>query len=403
MKRHFIKKYIFTIIFMLCLFAYTGINFASEMPTIREAIKDFDWKNISAEVSELEDVINENIYQRYAWIETFGAVEETLGMNVDNGFSYVKSTEGSLNYTSETTDASLLQKNIAAINEINDLAIKYGAEPIVLLAPDKYIDGESEYREGIPYWDRNEELDLVCEEMVEQGISCVDTRDYLEEIWKWTQEPIFFDTDHHWRIKPGFYMAGVLMDEMDETWDGELNPDGFYSDIDNYNVYTYEDCFLGSIGRETGVIYAGLDDIDLIYPKYETYFVHRYKSTADSEVKTVEGEFIHSILDIYNLNNTDSIYVSDKYSIYLDSVNTEDYITNNMQEEGPRVLIVRDSFMAPTAAFLASACSEMDMVWSMRYTGDLEQLISEGNYDYVIVELGSSNLYSEELFQCLKN
>lgn len=403
MKRHFVKKYIFTIIFMLCLFAYTGINFASEMPTIREAIKDFDWKNISAGVSELEDVINENIYQRYAWIETFGAVEETLGMNVDNGFSYVKSTEGSLNYTSETTDASLLQKNIAAINEINDLAIEYGAKPIVLLAPDKYIDGESEYREGIPYWDRNEELDLVCEEMVEQGISCVDTRDYLEEIWEWTQEPIFFDTDHHWRIKPGFYMAGVLMDEMDETWDGELNPDGFYSDIDNYNVYTYEDCFLGSIGRETGVIYAGLDDIDLIYPKYETYFVHRYKSTADSEVKTVEGEFIHSILDIYNLNNTDSIYVSDKYSIYLDSVNTEDYITNNMQEEGPRVLIVRDSFMAPTASFLAPACSEMDMVWSMRYTGDLEQLISEGNYDYVIVELGSSNLYSEELFQCLKN
>lgn len=403
MKRHFIKKYIFTIIFMLCLFAYTGINFVSEMPAICEAIKDFDWKNISAGVSELEDVINDNIYQRYAWIETFGAVEETLGMDVDNGFSYVKSTEGSLNYTNETTDISLLQKNIAAINEINDLAIEYGAEPIVLLAPDKYIDGEAEYREGIPYWDRNKELDMVYEEVVKHGISCIDTRDYLEEISEWTQEPIFFYTDHHWRIKPGFYMAGVLMDEMDETWDGELNPDGFYSDIDNYNVYTYEDCFLGSIGRETGVVYAGLDDIDLIYPKYETYFVHRYKSTADSEVKTVEGEFIHSILDIYNLNNTDSIYVSDKYSIYLDSVNTEDYITNNMQEEGPRVLIVRDSFMAPTAAFLASACSEMDMVWSMRYTGDLEQLISEGNYDYVIVELGSSNLYSEELLQCLKN
>ncbi len=403
MKRHFIKKYIFTVIFMLCLFVYAGINLVHEIPTLADMLKDFDWKNIDTEVAELESTINDNVYQKYTWIETFGTAEEVIGTDVDNGFSYVKSTTGALNYTDEGSNDALLQENIQAIQKVNQLAAAYGATPIVLLAPDVYVEGEDEFREGIPYLDKNEELDKVREAVEGKNIVCVDSRDYLEEIAEWTNEPIFFDTDHHWRIKPAFYMAGILMDEMDKSWNGLLNPNGFYSNIDNYNVYTYEDCFLGSMGRETGIVYAGLDDIDLIYPKYETNFVHTYKSTEDSEAKTVDGEFVNSILDIYNFNNADDIYLSDKYSTYLDSVNTQDYITNVLHQDGPRVLVIRDSFMAPTAAFLANVCSEMDMVWSMRYTGDLEELICQGGYDYVIVELGSTNLNDVDLLQCIKN
>lgn len=403
MKRHFIKKYIFTIIFMLCLFAYAGINFVYEIPTIHEALEDFDWKNIDVEVAELESVINDNVYQKYAWIETFGATQEVIKTDVDNGFSYVKSTSGALNYADESSNDAVLNENIEAICTINDIAVQYGAEPIVLVAPDGYVEGETEFREGIPYQDKNGDLDKVCQTMENKAITYVDSREYIAEIKEWTNESIFFDTDHHWRVKPAFYITGILMDKMDESWEGELNPDGFYSNIDNYNVYTYEDCFLGSMGRETGIVYAGLDDIDLIYPKYETYFVHSYKSTEESEPKTVEGEFMFSILDIYNFNNTDNIYLADKYSTYLDSVNAQDYITNQMRVDGPRVLVIRDSLMAPAAAFLAPACSELDMVWSMRYTGDLEQLISQGNYDYVVVEFGSTNLTETDLFQCVKN
>ena len=72
---------------MLCLFAYAGINFVYEIPTIHEALEDFDWKIIDVEVAELESVINDNVYQKYAWIETFGATQEVIKTDVDNGFS----------------------------------------------------------------------------------------------------------------------------------------------------------------------------------------------------------------------------------------------------------------------------------------------------------------------------
>ena len=41
-------------------------------------------------------------------------------------------------------------------------------------------------------------------------------------------------------------------------------------DIKNYEVNTYRNWFLGSIGKRVGIYYAGIDDIDLIYPKFDT-------------------------------------------------------------------------------------------------------------------------------------
>lgn len=402
MKRHYIKKYIFTLIFMLCLFGYAGINFVCEMPILCETLKEFDWKHIDTEVTKIENVINDNVYRKYAWIETFGAVQEVIATDVDNGFTYVKSTSGALNYASKDSSSVFLQENIDAIQKLNEMAISYGATPIVFLAPDVYIEGMDEFREGIPYSDKNKELDIVRRAVEENEVTCIDARDYLEKITEWTKEPIFFNTDHHWKIKPAFYMAGVLMDELEKTWSSTLNKDGLYSSIESYNTYTYEECFLGSLGRETGIVYSGLDDFDLIYPKFETDFIRTYISTEGSEPKTVEGEFVKSILNLYNLNSRENIYLSDMYSTYLNSVNLQDYVTNTLCEDGPRVLIVRDSYMAPTAAFLANICSQLDMVWSIRYFDDIENLLRERDYDYVIVQIGSINLNNMDLLRCVK-
>ncbi|MCM1500556.1 MAG: hypothetical protein NC124_19000, partial [Clostridium sp.] len=42
-------------------------------------------------------------------------------------------------------------------------------------------------------------------------------------------------------------------------------------DMANYEVITYDKWHLGSNGQRTGIAYAGIDDFDLILPKFETH------------------------------------------------------------------------------------------------------------------------------------
>ncbi|MGN0352655.1 MAG: DHHW family protein [Roseburia sp.] len=398
MKRHFIKKYIFTVLFLLTLYGYSIINFKEEGVQVLEVCRNYDGEEISSLVQQVESCINENVYEKYSWIEVYGTTQEVLGTNVENGFSYAKDSEGALYYANESYQQDCVESNIDQMIQIIEITEESGAKPFVLLAPDKYDENKDTYEEGIPYVNDNPVLDQVVEALQEEEVPYIDTRDYIEDIEAQTEETLFYDTDHHWRTKAAFYMFQKLIGGIETAYDENLDPQRIYCDLENYNIVHYEDYFLGSMGRETGVAYAGLDDFDLIYPQFDTNYEHTYRSTADSDEVVLNGNFMSSILETYNMRDDTSIYETDRYSVYLGAVNMEDHILNLNQKEGPKVLIIRDSFMAPVAAFFSEVCSEMDLIWDVRYGESIEELIRNGDYDYVIIESGTNNLANEDIY-----
>ncbi len=98
MQRHFLKKYIFTIIFLVSIFVFSIMNIIAERSAIKDTIKNCKWNfgSLSKSVKTLENTINSNISNKYTFIETFGYVENLIGTDVDNGFTYVKSDSGDL-------------------------------------------------------------------------------------------------------------------------------------------------------------------------------------------------------------------------------------------------------------------------------------------------------------------
>ncbi len=403
MKRHFVKKYIFTILFLMILFSYAGANMLTELPVISDELPadSLTFTNMAGKIANMESIIDENIYRKYTFIELYGFVQNILGKNEENNFTVVRAKDGGLNSGNFYNNSLYLDEDLRAIKRIHEIAQRNEAQMLVLLAPDKYIEGKTEFADGIPFADFNAILDEVKEEMINSDIFCIDTRDYLTGADS-TAGPYFYKTDHHWTSRTAFLIFQVLVEQMEKKYGIILDEDRAYCNLDNYNVFHYSGCFLGSFGRKAGVNYSGLDDFDLIYPKFETKFKHTYRATPESDFITMEGAALDSLLDIYNLNNTDSIYSNDKYSVYLDSVNEQDYITNQLNKDGPRILVIRDSFMSPVATYLANVCSQLDMVWSMSYNGDLEQLAADNRYDYIIVETGSTNFNDEALFKCVK-
>lgn len=194
-------------------------------------------------------------------------------------------------------------------------------------------------------------------------------------------------------------MYGVLLETLQESWKEELNPEGFYTDLENYNIYEYENCFLGSMGREAGAVYSGVDDFTLMYPKFDTQFTRFYQNTVGGKMDKKEGTFYESLLAIQNLTYDGPAYQGDRYGTYLNGINVEDRITNHLNPEGPRILMIRDSYASVLGVFLANNCDQLDMLWSINYDGNFKELVETGNYDYVIVQISNVNMNNEKFLE----
>ncbi len=406
MNTHFIKKYIFAVLFIVVLFTYSAFNLINEFPLLKQNISEFSFANaaeIRASVAKLEATINENVYEKYSFIEGYGLVQRILGTNVENGFSYVKDENGALTYTDIKPDINTLFDNVNYVKKIVNWSNESGAVPIVFLGADYYLANQNEYEKGIPYADYNYSLDYLSESMSSIDVPVFDYRDYIQNIYSTEDETTIYNTDHHWRTRTCFDLYSEFVDFMSDNYGVDFNDNEFdLTDENNFNFVHYDDYFLGSEGRETGINYSGLDDFELFIPKFETDFTYSFKTNSAAEAQEYSGTFEKTLIRAGNMDDNLEIYVSDRYSSFLNGVDYSDRIINNKNSDAPKVLAIRDSYFAPFALLLANSCSELDMVWSIKYEGNYEELIKNGNYDYVIIESGTGNLTSGMFFEKMK-
>ncbi len=96
-----------------------------------------------------------------------------------------------------------------------------------------------------------------------------------------------------------------------------LDENHYYRDKENYNSIVYPKSFLGSMGRKTGILYGGIDDFTLIYPKFKTNYT--YYTDSKSQKFELKGRFEESLILSYPFNADLNLMdgQSDKYFTYL--------------------------------------------------------------------------------------
>ena len=94
---------------------------------------------------------------------------------------------------------------------------------------------------------------------------------------------------------------------------------------------------------------------------------------------------------IYEQQRND-FYEGSAYSAYLNGVCEYDRIINKKNPDGPKVLFIRDSYTSPLASFFANLCSEVEMIWAKEYSGSIEELVENGDYDFVFISTWPENL-----------
>jgi len=312
-----------------------------------------------------------------------GLRENILGTRViyKDDAVIVKAESGSLINIANTIDEEETSSIVSLIQELQVISKENGADFLYCAAPEK------EMYEKAPINIDNYSLDNYYQFLsllTKAKIPYIDCAQVLDEADIPTTD-LFYYSDHHWKVYPGFVAANAICKELSTRYNYYYNKQ--YADISNYDIEKYTDWFLGSKGRKTGIYFSehGADDFELIIPKFKTDLTEEqpYKNHVR------RGKFEESVLYMENMRKNP--YRVNTYATYSGGDFRLQIMKNNLNPDGKKILLIRDSFACVVAPFMALQTGELyicDVRSGDEYVGDkvdMETYIKQIKPDCVLV------------------
>ena len=353
-------------------------------------------RDVMAFVDGAETAVNQDLDRDHLFIQLYGGVQRLSGRRiVEDAVSentVVKLSNGALNFVNLQADSQAgdaVERNAAATaafaQELQLLDIPY----LYLAAPQKIQRNVQMLPEPLAE-SGNASADAFLAELDRQGTDYVDLRPLFENNGIYSSW--FFKTDHHWKPEAAFFawqeLAGVLEDRYGFRTDPALTSPASWS------TQVLEDFFLGSQGKRVGSLYAGVDDITLYTPKFDTNLT--YACPAYGFTRT--GPFNQSVCFPERVEEQDW-FNGNPYTYYAGGDYPLATITNHNNPDGPRIVMLRDSFACALTPFLALSCSELVTIDLRYFEGDLLDTIGSYDPDLVLTLYTASTTGLENMFQ----
>lgn len=397
-----LKQYFIAAAFVIIIFTFGILTFSAQGPSILKSsytqFKSGLANNFSANVllkntiNEFEKGVNQNIYGRLVFVDIFGGLQRLMGKNVvidadaENSTIY-KMKNGQLTFSGYPKDLIETAKNVIELKEYLD---GKGIEFLYVQAPHKVSKYEDQLPVGIEDYN-NKKADDMLSLLREGNVRVIDLR---EEIQKdnLIHEDMFYKTDHHWTTPAAFWGYCKVISYINENLDIPVSNVEVTTNLENYFVEEYKNCFLGSQGRRVGRLYAGLDDYTFIHPDFDTSYTMDYHY-SNGKTQTLEGTFDDVFVKKENLDMSQPPSTN-RYASYLGGDYPLLVIDNKLLDEG-NILIVQDSFGLPFSPFMSLNFSETQ-IFDLRHYKEktLVEFIDENNFDLVLF-LQNANNYEQ--------
>lgn len=399
MKKNFEKR-AFALIFMVALLLFSGLSLAQGIPEILEEIAEREeGTTIPQLITMIDDEICDNIYLRDAMLEGYGASAKAVGKHEFNGFSFVVDKDGYLhpgNFWANINDFDVNQLGVD-LERFQTQLQEQGTELLVMTGPQKYDASRTRGYYGTPYGNATHEANLLHILLRRYRVPALDCREVLADSGI-AYENLFYRTDANWTSDAAFYCFRELIARMDDLG-FDPDPHDFYTDLGHYTAITYSGMFLGSQGRDTGVVYAGgKEDFLLLYcddgSEYEFSYGDKHLDSSR------DGKIQETLIDVdvpeELTENPREMYHKDLFDMYLRGMKDYSRSENLSNPDGMKILLLGDSSAAPVAVYLAPMCSQLDIVKSDEVsTEDVWELISDNEYDLVLVCLHPDHIQPE--------
>ena len=292
----------------------------------------------------------------------------------------IKSDSGSLVVAQERIDSDVMADTVNKIDRLRDVAENNGAQFLFCFVPTKAMF--EKLPENVSDHSA-ENYEHFISEMNNSGIPLLDFNKMLTRDG-FAADNYYF-TDHHWTARAGFKAAAEICRELNSRYGFEYDPE--YADINNYTVKSYSDWFLGSYGKKVGTHFTprGADDFELITPNFDT------EMTEAQPIKNHirKGSFDETVLYLSNVKK--DYYKKNAYATYSGGDFRLQIMKNELNPNGKKILLIRDSIACVVSPFLALQTSELHICDVRDYeylVGDklnMEEYIREISPDYVLV------------------
>lgn len=350
--------------------------------------------SLSDAFTNAESIINDSLDRSHNFIQLYGGIQRLLGRrvlnDVENQNTVYKLSDGTITFINPNP-ATNLSNHANAYLTWQDTLADLDIPLLHLQAPQKIgKENAPTLPNGVTDYG-NQNADQFLSLISARGASSLDFRETLKKNGEhWTS--YFFATDHHWTPETALLCTQVLVDYLNENYDMDLNL--ALTDSDSFTTQVYENIFLGSQGKRTGSLYAGIDDLTVLTPNYKTSFTYSIPSS-----ETVRnGSFEESLLFPERLEKGD-LFQTNPYTAYSGGDYGFAQITNHENPNGPKILLLRDSYSCALAPFLALQCSELTTIDPRYFEGDLMACVKQINPDLVITLYTPGAVANDAFFQ----
>lgn len=342
-----------------------------------------------------ESAVNSDLDRDHWFIQLYGGVQRLSGrrliQDAVEGNTVAKLSTGALNFVNFGSPTVPGEDVAARAENTAELARALEAQGVPYLyvaAPQKLQRGVQLLPEGLTEGG-NAYCDAYLENLALLGVDYLDLRPAFEGNGIYSSW--FFRTDHHWKPEAAFFAWQNLTAVMADRYGFETDP--ALTDPDSWDTTVLEDFFLGSQGKRVGTLYAGTDDFTIYTPKFATELTY---ANADGSF-TRTGPFNSSVCFPERVEVRDW-FGANPYTYYSGGDYGLATMTNHRNPEGPRVVLIRESFSCALAPFLALSCSELTTIDLRHFSGDLMDTISALEPDLVLTLYTASTTGLDNMF-----
>ena len=309
-------------------------------------------------MTEAEAYVSDHLVGRDLWVAMKAWSERLTGKQENNGVYFGK--ENTLINRLDIPNQENLEQNMEHVDKLVsnvDVPVYFG------LIPSSAAIWGGRLPAGAPTADEKALIHRLY------GMTRAETIDLYGALDERKDEDIYYRTDHHWTSLGAFYGANALFGAMG------LEP----IHLEDYQKTTVSTDFNGTIFSSSGVRWLPPDQIDTYIPgegvKVTSYF------GAEPEKGSL---YVDSYLE-----------VKDKYSYFLGGRQPL-CVIENPQAEGPKVLVIRDSYSDSLAPFLTQRFSQVHLFDPRNNLNSIQAYVEGNGIDAVVVLYSISNFATDK-------
>lgn len=389
--------------FLLVLCAMAGYTL-SDMDSIRTTILDaWNAREVGEEdtlltklefaADQTEGALNAALDREHRFIQLYGAVQKYTGQRfVEDNYSYsvIRLNNGTLTFGSVGQVQKDVTHNAKATADFAAKLSERGIPFSMVMAPQKVPQNVTIVPAALRDY-HNQEADQFLGILEQQGVHTVDLRGGMGDDLTFC----FYRTDHHWNSDGAFVGNRLMTAALAEEYHFTPFEQGLHEG--QFSRLTYPGLFLGSQGKRVGTLYAGVDDFVVYSPDFATDLTYQVSDAAVPRTGTLNTAlYFQEYLapDYFNGN---------PYLTFAGGDWGKATVTNHLNPDGPKVVMIRDSFGCAITPFFALQCGKLVTIDLRAYGGsDLAGEIEAIDPDFVVMLYNPSTTVSDNMFAFTK-